>query len=116
MADVPVVLRHQNRDVAMPKTDAKGYFAAKGLRAGVYQMAASEGRGTYRLWAPGTAPPTAHQGALIVNHGPLARAQYGGGGLKAMFANPWIVAGVVATAVAVPVAVHNSQRSSPVSP
>lgn len=115
-AGAPVALRYQNRDVAVAQTEAKGYFAVKGLRAGVYQVASGQGHGIYRLWAPGTAPPTAHRGILIVRGDQLARGQFGGGGMKALFANPWIVAGVVATAVAVPVAIHNAQDSSPSSP
>jgi len=116
-AGVPVVLQLQDRSVASPRTDGHGYFAVRGVRAGVYHIASNNGHGAYRLWAPGTAPPTAQRGALVVDGAPVARGQYGGGkGFPALFANPWIVAGVVATAVAVPVAVHNSQRSTPTSP
>ncbi|MBN1908379.1 MAG: carboxypeptidase regulatory-like domain-containing protein [Pirellulales bacterium] len=116
VAKTSVVLRDGERPVAMPQTGEDGYFAVKGLRPGVYHVAVGQGQGTYRVWAPGTAPPNAHRGALIVTGDEIARGQFGGGGLSALLANPWVLAGIVATAVAVPVAIHNSNHSSPASP
>ena len=115
-AAVPVSLQYQGKSVATPKTNKEGYFSLKGVKAGVYQIATKEGHGVYRLWAPGTAPPTAHKGAMIVTGDEVTRAQFGGSGMLAFLANPWVIAGVVATAVAVPVAIHNSNNDSPSSP
>ena len=117
VVDAPVLMQHQGKTLATPRTGKQGYFAMKDLRPGVYQISASKGQGVYRLWAPGTAPPTAKKGALLVSGDGVARGQFGGGGLKAMLANPWIVGAIVATAVAVPVAIHNADNGDdPSSP
>ena len=110
---VPVLLRDRDRETATTKTDASGYFAIRGLRGGVYQVVAPNGHGTFRLWAPGTAPPLSQQGALVVTGRETVRGQLPGfGALTFWLSNPWVVAGVVATAVAVQVAIHNAERPS----
>jgi hypothetical protein len=107
VADVPVSVRAQNQEVARTMTTKDGSFAVKGLRGGVYQVAAGQGQGVYRLWTANAAPPAAQKSALVYT-------QFGGGGgLKMLLANPIVVAGIVATAVAVPVAIANSHPASP---
>lgn len=134
LAKVPVSLRDRDREVARTMTDSGGYFAVRGLRGGVYQLVAARGCGEFRLWKPGTAPPGSRQGALLVASRETVRGQgceaascdagagcgcgsgcgSGCGGLSYWLSNPWVVAGIVATAVAVPVAIHNADR--PASP
>jgi hypothetical protein len=114
--NAPVLLRHEGKSLATPRTGSQGYFALKDLRPGVYQLASAKSEGAYRLWAPGTAPPTAQKGALLVANDGVARGQLGQGGLKVLLANPWVAAAIVATAVAVPVAIHNSNRHDSHSP
>ena len=50
----------------------------------------------------------------LVKVGPVypAGGQAGGWGLGSLLSSPWVIGGAVATAVAVPVAVHNTQDSS----
>lgn len=111
-AKVPVSLRLGDRELAKAKTDTNGYFAFSGLRGGVYQVVTAKGVAAYRVWAERTAPPTAEKGALVVFGQDLMRGQ-----LKCYLANPWVVAGIVATAVAVPVGIHNSSSTTvPSSP
>lgn len=124
-ANAAVSLQSGQQKLGASKTDAGGYFAFSGLRGGVYQVAAANGQGSYRVWAAGSAPPTAQPGALVVagqTPNPLAgqqpdvvRAQ---GRLGFWLSNPWVVAGLVATAVAVPVAIVAADRhhDQPVSP
>lgn len=133
LARVPVSLQDRNGEVARAVTDGNGYFAVQGLRGGVHQLVAARGHGTFRLWTPGTAPPSSQKGALLVAARETVRGQqcesgcepecgvpcgpcYGSGckGVAYWLANPWVVTGIVATAVAVPVAIHNSGR--PASP
>jgi hypothetical protein len=105
---VPVSVKAQNSKEIVRTTTAKdGRFAVKGLKGGVYQVAAGQGQGVYRLWTAKAAPPSAGKNAIVFTQGLF------GGGPKMLLANPVVVAGVVATAVAVPVAVVNSQPSSP---
>jgi hypothetical protein len=100
-------VKDKDRDVAATTSTADGRFAVQGLKGGVYRVAAGQGQGVYRLWTAKSAPPSAQKNAIVYT-------QFGtGGGLKMFLANPIVVAGVVATAVAVPVAVANSKPSSP---
>src|SRR5262249_30173227 len=59
LAKVPVVVRQGTMESARTVTGADGRFLVRGLRGGVYDVAAGQGSGTFRLWAANTAPPTA---------------------------------------------------------
>jgi len=104
---VPVSVKAQNKEIVRTTTVKDGRFTVQGLRGGVYQVAAGQGQGVYRLWTAKAAPPSAQKNAIVFTQGLF------GGAPKMLLANPVVVAGVVATAVAVPVAVVNSQPSSP---
>jgi hypothetical protein len=105
-AGVPVSVKAQNKQVVSTVTAKDGQFTVPGLRGGVYQVAAGEGQGVYRLWTAKAAPPSAQKNAIVFTG-------LFGGSPKMLLANPVVVAGVVATAIAVPVAVVNSRPSSP---
>lgn len=75
-AKSPVSLYSGGRELGAARTDANGYFVFSGLRGGVYQVTAAEGLGTYRLWAPGTAPPAAKPAALLVAGTEVTRGMY----------------------------------------
>ncbi len=121
---VSVALRCQSQPWVTTKTGKDGYFSFQGLRGGVYQLASSQGHGIYRAWMPGTAPPSAREGALLVIANPVTRGQndpryYEPGEhprLRKFFTNPLVVAGAITTAVAVPVAIHNAEEDEPASP
>jgi hypothetical protein len=116
-ANVPVSLQtFQNQEVASVVSDAHGHFAIQGVHGGIYQLVTSQGPRVYRLWAPGTAPPSAQQGATLMINGDTIRGAAPGGGFKAFITNPWVIGAAVATAIAVPIAVANSHHSSPASP
>jgi hypothetical protein len=112
VAGVPVSMRTQDHHVATTTTLADGRFTVQGLKGGVYQVAAGEGQGVYRLWSPGTAPPSARNGAIVYTQN-CRGGGCGGGGLKNFLANPLVIAAIVATAIAVPVALANSHDASP---
>ena len=105
---VPVSLRTQDQEHVAATTTTDGHFSVKGLRGGVYQLAAGQGHGTYRLWSPGTAPPSAQKDAIVYTQNGPQRSN-----LKMLLTNPIVIAGIVATAIAVPVALANSRHSSP---
>jgi hypothetical protein len=105
---IPVAVRAQNQEIIRTTTAKDGRFTIQGLRGGVYQVAAGEGQGVYRLWTANAAPPSAQRNAIV-----FTQNGGGGGGLKMLLANPIVIAGVVATAIAVPVALANSNPSSP---
>ncbi len=111
----PVLLRNGKAELAKTQTDRNGYFAFKGLDSGVYQVVAANGQGTYRAWTPGTAPPSGNQGVLIVAQKNAVRGQCAPAcSFKNLMSNPLVIAGIVAAAIAIPIAVHNSR--GPASP
>lgn len=107
VAETTVSLRRLGSEVATTVTDRSGYFFVKGLRGGSYEITTDRTRGIYRLWAPNTSPPGAQRGALIVVGGRQVRGQQGP--IWYWLGNPWVIAGVVAAAVAVPVAIHQNR-------
>jgi hypothetical protein len=121
-AEVPVAILAGGRELALAKTDGSGYFAFRGLRGGVYQLVAAEGHGLYRVWSPGTAPPSAQQGALVVAGQDMVRGNWGPvgesvGWTKFWLSNPWVIGAIVTTAVVIPVALHNAEDDDePMSP
>jgi len=114
LAGKPVSIRQQGNEVVATTTDPAGYFLVKGLRGGTYEIAVGEARGIFRLWAAGTAPPSAEEGALVVTGDMPVRGQ--GGPIGFWLSKPWVVASAVAAAVAVPVAIHNHRVARLSSP
>ena len=118
VAGVPVSVKIQDRNVATATTAADGTFRIQGLRGGVYQVAAGQGQAVYRLWSAGTAPPVAQTSAVVYTQNGVVDSDVvvytaGGGTLKMLLSNPIVIAGLVVTAIAVPVALANSRSSSP---
>lgn len=110
-ADQLVSLQTNGREVVRTKTDEHGRFIADGLKGGVYQVVTAEGVSTYRAWSPGTAPPSAQPAALVVN-GEVVRGFGHHGTLGHWLSNPWVLAAIVATAIAVPIALNDDDSSS----
>lgn len=104
-ANTPVSIQFAGKEVVSTTTDANGVFAAKGLRGGQYQILTPQGGSNCRLWAADTAPPAARPAALVVAGNEVVR---GAGPADSWVAwvkcHPYITAGTVAAAVAVPVA------------
>ncbi len=74
-ADSSVTLWRRGEPVADAQTDAEGRFAIAGLGSGVYQLKTAEGAGICRLWAPGAAPPAAHEAVLLISGNEVVRGQ-----------------------------------------
>ncbi|QDU87682.1 hypothetical protein Pla175_10480 [Pirellulimonas nuda] len=120
LAEAGVSVRFAGKEVVSCTTDARGVFAAQGLRSGQYDVVAGGGQVTYRLWDAGAAPPTANNGALIVTGDEIISGQCGGcdpcgcppggtgggasGALGWMKSHPLLVAAGVAAAIAIPLA------------
>ena len=113
-ASARVTVRHREQDVAAVTTDRMGRFFVRGLDSGMHELAVDESRTVCRIWAPNTAPPAAERGVTLVVGKPQVRGQSTGSG--SWLANPCTLVGIlmVATAIAVPVAIHNSKK--PASP
>jgi hypothetical protein len=113
-----VVLAQQGQALAEATTDAQGRFSFSGLKGGVYQVATTHGASVYRAWNPGTAPPAAQADALIVNGEAVIRGQCqecdpcsSRGGLLHFLSNPWVLGGLAATAIAIPLVVDTHEGS-----
>lgn len=118
-AGTKVSVWQNEREVVVTATDANGIFAVKGLRGGQYQLLTHEGQAVCRFWAPETAPPAASDSVVLVTGQDLVRGQwapptvgtpswatsYGGRWLDWVRSHPYITAGIVAAAIAAPIAV-----------
>ncbi len=113
-ASARVTVRHRDQDVAIVTTDRMGRFFVRGLDSGVHELAVGESRTFCRVWAPSTAPPAAQRGVTLVVGKRQVRGQSAGN--CSWLTNPYTLVGIlmVATAIAVPVAIHNSKK--PASP
>lgn len=119
-AFVPVTLALVGGQRAATRTNDSGWFRVGPLEGGTYQIAAGSGTGMFRVWNPAAAPPTAAQAVLVVDGANQVLGQRPlSGPVGYWLRNPLVVTGVVAVAVAVPVAIHNTQGDrgeEPVSP
>jgi hypothetical protein len=107
-ANQTVSIQYGPHEVVRTVTDQNGTFAAQGLRGGQYQLVTHEGISVCRLWAANTAPPAARPAALVVTGNQVVRGQWGAGPLHGTMgwvkAHPYITAGVIAAAIAIPLA------------
>jgi hypothetical protein len=101
----------KDREIAATQTDEQGRFAVNSLRGGMYQITAAGGQGMYRLWTVNTAPPVAQPGAMVVAGQDLVRGQASSPVLR-FLTNPWVLAGLVGAAIAIPIALSNDDDTS----
>jgi hypothetical protein len=119
----PVAILYDGRhEVARTTTDENGVFAAQGLRGGQYQIVTADGTGYYRMWMNDTAPPAATDSLVLVADQSVVRgqwempgAQYGASWLNWVRSHPYITAGIVAAAVAIPLALADDDDGGPSS-
>ncbi len=107
-----VAVVQQGKAVAAARTDAEGRYTVPGLKTGVYHVVTDKGITVCRVWMPGTAPPSSQPEALIVNGDQVIRGALGNGGVGAFLSNPWVLGAIVATAIAVPLALDDKDDGS----
>lgn len=114
VAGTAVAVIDRGRAVAATQTGADGRFAMAGVRAGVYEVATSNGVTVCRLWAPRTAPPAAQGDALVVHGDTVVRGRLGSdrGGVIGFLSNPWVLGGIVAAAIAIPLILDEDDDAS----
>jgi hypothetical protein len=105
-----VILDRSGQTVATTVSDEAGSFAFLGLAAGSYHIATMGAAVPCRCWAHGTAPPVATNRVLLVEDPTLARGQRPIGEL--LFCPPVLWSLIIAAAIIIPIAVHNSQDAS----
>lgn len=99
-----ITLWRDSQPVIELTTDSQGRFAVAGLRGGVYSLRSDEAVQSYRVWAPGTAPPHAEGAAVLVAQELIVRGQrphpiYG------ILKDPLLLGVIVAAAIAIPIAI-----------
>ena len=90
------------------RTDGKGTFRLKVEQTGVFRISVKDQSFLVRAWQPELAPPVAKTSILCVT-GTAVRGQAAGGGLTSALTNPWVIGATIAAAVAIPVAIVESQ-------
>jgi hypothetical protein len=94
------------QSVGKTTTDQEGKFHLTGLRGGLYQVSVADNRGVVvRAWSDGTAPPAARSAVLMVQGDTTVR-----GGFQ-MLANPWVLAGIAAAAIIIPLTLDDDDAS-----
>ena len=109
-----VAIARQSGIVATLTTNGDGRFEVPGLNGGVYQIITAHSSGAYRIWSARTAPPTAEQEVLLVAGEDVVRGQGppgAPGGALRWLGNPWVLGGIVATAIIVPLALDKKSGS-----
>lgn len=104
-----VAVVYKGKPLTVTETDKEGRFVLAGLEPGVYELHLAQGGGVFRVWAPRTAPPAAEQGVLLVQDSRVVRLQNGGN--FGWLANPWVLGGIVALAIALPLALDDDDAS-----
>lgn len=102
-------------------SNAQGQFQFSSLSGGTYHLEGGQGGQLCRLWKNGTAPPKANGQMLLVQQdGPVALGQNCGTPVcgspvsgrasraKRFLTHPLVIGGLVAAAIAIPVAIHNA--------
>lgn len=102
----PVLCLQNGQLVKRTQSDAEGRFQFAQLRGGVYEIRTATGGGVYRAWAVRTAPPSANNSILLVDGQQSERGQ-----LLSVLSNPLVLLGLVAIAIAVPLALDNNKKS-----
>ncbi len=97
------VAQHGQR-FARVMTDERGAFEVRLRRGGVYQLLTADGVTGVRVWTRASAPPSCARRVVIVQ-GDVQRGQ--SGRFPPAGLSPWVIAGVVAIAVGIPVAIQN---------
>jgi len=104
-----VALQQDGQTLAQTRSDAHGRFAVTGLRGGVYLIVTEHGALPCRAWTAAAAPPSAGR-QLLVPSDAAYRGQYPISDL--FIADPILLSLVIAAAIAIPIAVHNSKSDS----
>jgi hypothetical protein len=102
-----VVYDQHGKEAGSATSDADGVFVVQGLRAGAYHVATSAAALPCRCWADRTAPPSAVDRVLLVQDPAVLRGQRPFHDF--LFSPPVLIGVLIAAAIAIPIAVHNSQ-------
>lgn len=110
LAGRPAVLQQAGGAISRTQTDASGGFVLQRVSGGVHQLTTEQGAVTCRVWTHAAAPPSASDQLTVIAGQPVVRGQQP---FSCIFTNPLFIGLVIAAAIAIPLAVHNSQNDNP---
>ncbi|MGM0490343.1 MAG: carboxypeptidase-like regulatory domain-containing protein [Planctomycetota bacterium] len=110
VAETLVVAVQNRKAVSRAMTDKDGTFSLSGIRGGLCHVVAGNMVQVCRCWTREAAPPAAKPHLLIASDTAVVRGQRPLS--ERVFAKPVLLGLVLAAAIAIPIAVHNSKRDS----
>lgn len=110
VAEAFVVAIQNQKAVSRATTDEDGAFSLSGIRGGLCHVVAGNVVQVCRCWTHDAAPPAAKPRLLIASDTAVVRGQRPLS--ERIFARPILLGLVLAAAIAIPIAVHNSKRDS----
>jgi hypothetical protein len=111
LASTTVAVVRQGEVVATVQTDSQGRYSVSGLNTGLYQVVTEQGLTVCRVWTAKAAPPSAQAEALVIDGTYTVRGGMGGRPWGPFLSNPWVLGGIVAAAIAVPLALDKKSGS-----
>jgi hypothetical protein len=87
-----------------------GQFRFAQVAGGIYQIRFGSSMVVCRVWTDAAAPPVAKSQLIVLEAAPVVRGQQP---VSEIFRNPLFIGLLVAAAIAIPVAVHQSQGDKP---
>lgn len=104
--DTDVVLWRGSEMLQRTRTNESGKFQFTELRGGEYRIATPDATIACRAWVATLAPPNARESLLVVGNMYSVRGQRP---INEVFCfNPFLMGTIVAAAIAIPIAVHDS--------
>ena len=97
--------------VQRARTDQFGRFAFRGLRGSTYRIGTAATSVTCRAWTAATAPPGAQTTILLLSNTDSVRGQRPLS--EAFIFNPLLMGALIAAAIAIPIALYNSDEDLP---
>ncbi|MEX0820347.1 MAG: carboxypeptidase-like regulatory domain-containing protein [Pirellulaceae bacterium] len=97
------------REAISTRSDDQGRFRLGGLKAGLCHVACGTQTVACRCWSPHTAPPAATKELLLTAGDAVERGQRP---FADLITGPVLIGLIIAAAVAIPIAVHNSKKAA----
>lgn len=111
MTQTTVAVVQQGKVLATTQTDAQGRYTFNGMNTGFYQVVTDQGLTVCRVWTAETAPPSALTETLVVDGLQTVRGGMNGRPWGSFLSNPWVLGGIVAAAIAIPLALDKKSSS-----
>ncbi|TVS07967.1 MAG: carboxypeptidase regulatory-like domain-containing protein [Planctomycetaceae bacterium] len=111
MTQTTVAVVQQGNVLATTQTDAQGRYTFNEMNTGFYQVVTDQGLTVCRVWTAETAPPSALAETLVVDGLQTVRGGMNGRPWGSFLSNPWVLGGIVAAAIAIPLALDKKSSS-----